>query len=174
MEEYDQDPEVDAAEPQGRPAAPGSALASLRDRRAQGLKKLFVDLPVPRYDPPIYVRFKPMAAARITAISKRFEKSKDPDKDVLANAVTLAEACIGIFQLDAGGAEVSVDVEHPNDDWPRFDTTLGGMLGIEVAQAVEAVRGLYLTDGDVIATAGKLTEWSGYTVDELEERVQGN
>lgn len=155
-----------------RPAAPGSALSSLRARRAKAREELHLDLAVPRLDPPVYVRFAPVDDGRVKAINKRFEKSKDKDRDVLINAAVLAEACRGLFEV-IDNQEVSVDDSDREGEWPRFDDQLADLLGIEAGKASDVVRALYLTDGDVIATATRVAEWSGYSMADLEER-EGN
>lgn len=169
---YDQPSDETPAVDERRPAASGSPLSSLRARRDTARQRLHLDLEVPRMDPPVYVRYSPLPHGRITAITKRFEKSKDADRDVLANAAILAEACQGIYEV-IDGREVSVDDRDRDGDWPRFDDRLAELLGITAGKASDVVRGLYLTDGDVIATASRLAEWSGYSAAELEER-EGN
>jgi hypothetical protein len=162
---------TDAA-PGRRPAAAGSVLSSLRARRDAAKKGLHLDLAVPRLDPPVYVRFAPVAQAQIDRAQKRHEKSKDVDKSVIVNAVLLADACRGVFEI-IDGEEVSVDDRDRDGDWPLFDERLAELLGADVTKAADVVRALYLTDGDVIATAEKLAEWSGYSAEDLEER-EGN
>lgn len=144
-----------------KPAAAGSALARLRDRRKAASERLHLDLAVPRYDPPIYVRFRPVTQPELESIERRFKGSKDPDKNVHRHAALLAETCVGIFERNDQGAEQGLDPDSPGV-WPRFDDALAGLLEADVDTAVDTVRALYLTDGDVIATAGRVTEWSGY------------
>lgn len=170
MTEFDAD--TDGAQREERPAAAGSQLASLRDRRAAAAKQLYLDLPVPRLEPEVFVRFAPVEQAQIDRINKRHEKSKDREKTVKINAVVLAEACRGIFEV-IDEQEVSIDPADREGDWPRFDEKLADLLGLDSTGAVDVVRGLYLTDGDVIATATKLADWSGYSITDLEER-EGN
>lgn len=155
-------------------AAPDSALAGHRARRQKSIAELFTDLVVPRYDPEIYVRFRPVVQRRIDAVNKAAEKSKDRDKSAIANAVILADACIGIFEV-VDGVEVSIDPRDPGGAWPKFDERLAEIFELPAAKkASEVVRGLYLTDGDVIGTASKLAEWSGYATDQLERDEAGN
>lgn len=125
---------------------------------------------MPRLEPPVYVRFAPVPHGRIEAINKRHEKSKDKDRDVIINAAVLAEACRGVYEVIDDQA-VSVDDTDREGEWPRFDDRLAELLGVEAGKASDVVRALYLTDGDVIATATKLGEWSGYSMADLEERT---
>lgn len=171
----DPDPS-DTDAPGQRPAAPTSALAGIRDRRQKVVAELFTDLEVPRYDPPIYVRFGPIPDTRIEALNKQTAKSKDPAKNVVANAVALAEVCLGVFEV-IDGEKVSVDPENRSSDpgdWPRFNDHLAALLGLEGAtKAADVVRGLYATDGDLLSTSGRVTEWSGYSLDGVDE-LEGN
>lgn len=150
-------------------AAPTSRLTSLRARRQAAVKELHADLEVPRLDPPVYVRFRPVTQAETETVTKRFAKSKDKDKTVLINAVLLAQACQGVFEV-IDGEEVSIDDQDRHGDWPKFDDTLAELLGVEATKASDVVRALYLTDADVISTAVKLAEWSGFNLEAIEER----
>ncbi|MDI6911482.1 hypothetical protein [Nocardioides sp.] len=152
-----------------RAAAPGSALAGLRRRREEAAAKLYLDLAVPRLDPPVYVRYKPVDQRTLDLANKRARESKDPDRLVIANAVALSHACIGVF------GEVDGQPEGNPEDWPKFDSRLRELLGLpEDASAVETVRTLYLTDGDVIAAASELAEWSGMVARRTDEEIAGN
>ena len=162
-------PELETA---GTPAAPDSRLASLRERREQALKALHIDLPVPRLDPPVYVRYGAVTQAQINAANKQFEKSKDRDRDVLTNATVLGHACQGVYE-EVDGEIVSIDPEDRHGDAPRFDERLAELLGIQSNRASDVIRALYVTDGDIIATGAKVAEFYGYTMENIEERQQG-
>lgn len=155
------------------PAATGSRLESLRDRRAKALQAAYLDLEVPRIDPPIYVRFAPVPMHRIQSANKLTEKSKDQDRIVITNAAILAGACQGVYEI-VDGTEVSIDPDDRFGDWPKFDERLAGLLGVDASKAIEVVRALYITDGDIVSTADKLAEWSGYTAEQHEREVEGN
>lgn len=153
-----------------RPAAGGSPLANLRQRREAKVAKLYMDLSVRGLEP-LVVRYRPVTAAEITRTNKRFEKSKADDVDVLINAVILSQACLGIF--DKPDATASVPT---NEAWPRFDKDLAQSLGLnpEAVQGVDVVRALYLTDGDIISTGAELSQWSGFTLSDVDRDVAGN
>lgn len=176
-----QDPTPVAGDDGELAAAPTSPLTSLRERRRKAVKALHLDIAIPRYDPPLYVRFRPVEQKRIDFHAKRFEKSKDEDRTVLANCATLAEAVIGVFEVDDEDRKVSPldpDVTDPAD-WPGFDETLAAALldedEVAPTSATEVIRrAVYFTDGDIIAHATRLAEWSGYTLAEAEELSAGN
>ncbi|HTW17083.1 MAG TPA: hypothetical protein VMF51_18275 [Nocardioides sp.] len=175
--EADQVGHGEQPEPGEAPAAPGSILDGIRARRDRAKAALFVDIKVPRYEPELWVRFKPTEQKRIDAAGEKARKSKDDHRIVNANATLLAEACIGVFEVDADGEKVSIDPADRStnpDDWPQFDKRLARLLEIPAGKAVEVVRGLYLTDGDIISTAAELGEWSGYSRDMLEQDTAGN
>lgn len=154
------------------PAAPGSVLAGLRKAREKALSALTIDLQVPRLDPPVYVRYRPIQQRELEAANKRgaeLAQAKDPDAYVTANAVVLTNACVGIFG--------TVDGKPDGDpaSWPTFDSKLADLLGLPPeASGVELVRALYLTDGDVITTADALNGWSAPAVRKLDEDIAGN
>lgn len=163
-----------SAEVGDRPAAAGSALSSLRARREAAVKKLHLDLAVPRLDPPVYVRFRPIGQAEINGINARHAKSKAKDVDVVINAVSLATACLGVFD-EVEGQLRSIDPSGDADDAPTFDERLAALLELpEGSTAVDVVRGLYLTDGDIIATGARLAQWSGYAWQDIERESEGN
>lgn len=151
-----------------RPAAFGSALADLRDRREKALRRLHLDLRIPRLDPPVYVRFKPVERPVIEDANKKAAESKDRDWAVIANAFVLAHACVGVF------GEVDGKPEGTPEDWPRF-ADLAELVDLPAAStATEVIRKLYLTDGDVIAAADRLTTWSAQVEQRTEEEFSGN
>lgn len=156
------------------PAAPGSPLASLRERREVAVSKLFTDRVVPRLEPAtVWVRYKPIPQRRIEAANKQAAASKDKDRDVIANAAVLAEACLGVFE-DLDGKLVSIDPEDRDGDWPTFNDRLAELLGVRAGKAGDIVRGLYLTDGDVISTVREVVKWSGFVDEQLERDDEGN
>lgn len=159
----------DELEPGATQAAESSVLGGLRARRERAIQKLEIDLVVPRYDPPIFVRFKVVSQARIDQVGKQTEKSKEKDRTVIANAILLADACVGVFEVDKDGAPVGDPAE-----WPCFDDQLAGILGIPWTRAQDVVRTVYVSDGDIISTAAKLGEHSGYATEMLERDPEGN
>jgi hypothetical protein len=80
---------------------------------------------------------------------------------VMANADVLVKACIAIYDLPIG--------EKPPDDlpmldipYPKFTTEeFQQAMGITVANAIDTVCALYLTEGDLILAANQLLDWSG-------------
>lgn len=160
-------------------AAEGSALSSLRQRRKEVKSRLFFDLEVPRYDPPIYVRYKPVSQQKIEDTYKRTDKLRGENRTVTTNAIILAEACVGVFEI-IDGERVSVDPEDRGGEWPKFEKRLGELLtDIEDGErpptkGSEVVRKLFFTDGDIIATAQDLATKSGYAQEQLELEPEGN
>lgn len=147
-------------------AADSSPLTGLRAARATARTKLYTDLPIPRLEG-YGVRYGIVTQRRLDQITKRFEKSKDPDRTVIVNALVLAEACQGVYEW-VDGEQVSVDPEARGAAWPKFDERLAELLHDpeqpkpRATKASDVVRDLYLTDGDLIATATELAEWNGY------------
>jgi hypothetical protein len=133
-----------------------TGLARLAEARKAALETLHLDMQVPRLDPPVVVRVRPITNAEVAAITKRFRGKTDGA--VLHNAAIIAESCLGVFGIDEDGRPV-----EDQQDWPRFDEQLAEILGMDGAStAVDVVRGLYLTDGDVASAADRVVEWSGF------------
>jgi hypothetical protein len=164
--------------------SPRTVRRGLRDRRQAAHSKLHLDRRVPRLDPPVFVRFKPLEQPTIDAAQKAIEKGKDPRRSVVANANALATACIGIYELDEQGEKRSPLIDDDRD-WTevRFDQGLAAELLTEEQResgapipdkAAAVVQMLYLTDGDIVSEAGELTEWSGYASRDGDEDWSGN
>ena len=175
MNAFDDDVDPDISEPGEIPAAPRSGLAAIRGKRAEAVKALHIDLPVQRseevFGQTVFVRCRPYTDAERKAVTKRVEKLKSKADEVAENASLLAKCTLGIFTAD--------ERDNP-DEWMRFDRELAALIldedesEVSVATAAEVVRLLYLTDGDILSSAAKLTEFSGYSLEELDEATSGN
>lgn len=188
MSDFDTDPDVGLA----TPAASGSPLAHLRGRIASWRDEAYVDLQVPRsHDPEVFVRFGTIPHAKVKAIFERQEKAgkrnKRKDWEVVANAELLADTCLGIylvldgepypFDVDAT-APVELDKLDP-DELPGFDWRAASLLPdfADVPRdriaAVDVVRALYVTDGDILATGDAVSRHCGYDPAGVRERLEG-
>jgi len=151
------------------PAAPTSGLARLRAEREKIKEELFLDLRVPRYEVPLFVRYSPVQQSTAKRVHDRAKKSNDSEASVIANAQLLAEHCVGVFEMDPQGDPIG-----DPEDWPKFDRTLAEYLGADTNRAADVVRLLFLTDGDIMATVQRLMEWSGFAGDQITEEYEGN
>lgn len=178
-EEYDVDDSPTFGEEEV-PAPASSPLGSLRERRKKRRETLKYDLRVPGYDPEVFVRFKPVAQAKLVAATKRADKSKSPDALALANAALLIDACLGVFQLDSDGTPVSIDPDnltHDEADWPKFDDRLGQLLADEgeiLGSATSVCRALYENDMALSRHTNMLLEWSQSMNEDLDREHEGN
>lgn len=155
-------------------AAPSSQLTSLRDRREQARKRAHLDLAVPGYDPPVYVRFRAVTPEVSERLQAMHDKAKATEKTLRICSAMLAEACVGVFEVDPdSGAEVSVDPDDREGRWPRFDERLAGLLGVEAGKAAAVVEALYVEKMHVLAVADELTRWSMAGDEELRRATQG-
>lgn len=153
-------------------APAGSALSRIEARRRKAAESLTLDLPVPRYDPPIYVRFRPVEPDEVEAVEKRFRGLKDKNRTVIRNAAVLVEACLGLFEKDDDGSLVGLNEDPDPATWPRFTEELAEIVGVDADTAIDTVRGTYLTGYDIVNTAVRLLEWSG--LESLAEDNSGN
>lgn len=171
----------DVSEPGQMKGARGSGLAGLRGKRAKAVEALHIDLPVQRseekYGQRVIVRYRAFTGAEADSTRKRFKKDRRDGVDVIANSVILAKCCLGIF--------TEVERDDP-DAWMKFDPELAEVLltdedGVvdqsalaDIRSSDEVVRLLYITDGDVMKTAEKLSDFSGFSLEELDEDSAGN
>ncbi|MGX9348159.1 hypothetical protein [Microbacterium sp. KNMS] len=151
------------------PAAPSSPLAGLRAERERIEAELHLDLRVPRWEIPVYVRYRSPEQDEIKRINSNAEKAKDKDGQ-FAEAILLAQCCLGVFQRDENGKPIG----EPGD-WPKFDGDLAEMLGKPgLERSVAVVRALFFTDGDIMAQAATLTRWAGFAEAQAIEEYEGN
>jgi hypothetical protein len=180
-------PETD---PQPVAAVAGSPLINLRAIRASKLAKLYLDLPVPRWDEgdspidQLVVRYRPLnSTAAINAVQKR-QASKAEDWVALANADQLISACVGVyirvadrcFTLAPGSVTTGGDASWVEWDPQTGDPAeligfagehapdLAAALGLDLAdarsKAVALVNAIYFTDGDMGLACQELAIWS--------------
>jgi hypothetical protein len=160
-------------------------LLSLKKRRQDLVEKLHIDLKVPRWGddgstPEIFVRYGPVDSSRLEkAVDVRRKINKD-EWSILANADILTISCLGVYACLDGNYEnkYSLDpahTEHPSTDprdWTKFDERLRENLGFTPGTAptsADICRTLYLTDGDLLAAATELFEWSSISTEKLDE-----
>jgi hypothetical protein len=147
-------------------------LASLRDRRKAIMDDMFIDIKVPRWnEPEIYVRFRPISAVTLNKKVENRRKQGGEMWSIMVNADILVDACIGIYGVMDGDIDkkFSLRLNDPTGEWTKFDSVLAEAFGMEAVRATDVVMALYLTEGDLIATANKLFEWSGIASNEADE-----
>jgi len=145
-------------------------LASLKNRRTEILNELYLDVKVPRWkDPEIFIRFKPVSATRLSKVLEKRRKAGGEDWAILANADMMIDSCIGVYAVVEGDEKLSLRPNDPKGDWTKFDADLGDALGVEQKLATAVVRGLFLTEGDLLEAANKLFAWSGISGQEADE-----
>jgi hypothetical protein len=154
-----------------------SVLGHLKERREQIKQSATTDLPVERWtDPEIFVRFKPVDHGIIRAGGNRVESAQPKDKariEVEVNSDVLIRGCVGVFAR-INGKEYSLRPGDPRGDWTKFDADLAENLGLnEDSTAREVVKALYIFDGDIMSTAAKVAEFSGYRDKIADEEVSG-
>jgi len=149
-----------------------SPLASLKNRRQQIIDELFLDIKVPRWnDPEIFVRFRPVSATRLNKVIEKRRKAGGEDWSILANADMMIDSCIGIYAVVDGDRDnkLSLRPGDPKGEWTKFDADLGEAIGVDVKLATAVVRGLFLTEGDLIEASNQLFNWSGISSQEADE-----
>ncbi len=153
-------------------------MLSLRNRREELVKYLYIDLQVPRWEnPQVWVRYKPFITSGVENSYEKFKE--DAEATVRSQADILVNCCVGVYATlpDVLGADgkplkFTLDPKYPHDDppvvgdpessWTKFDERLAINLGVEgvVKAAVEICRKVYLTDGDLLDAAVRVVEFS--------------
>lgn len=175
---YDDPPEVIGA-PEAGPrkieASDTSSMGSLRDRLRQAKEERRLPKWVLAPDegtPGILVEYRPIDWEELEAIRKANGKGKGRKADTAALLTAcdiLIRCCLGIYTAHD-------DDPDERDEWRPLTTDepttygspeLSAFLsdptrGVEVRTARQAVRGLYATDGDVMAAADEVVKFSGY------------
>ena len=150
------------------PAVPeGSAFATLRAERANAAEKVHLELRVPRWETPVFVRYKAPEKKRIQSILNAAQKKRD--HSVTPEAVLLAENCIGVYEKDPDGNPIG----NP-DEWPRFDEALAAYLGVDAKRAVDVVKALFVTEGDITRHSAELMTWAGFATGDVDDLYSGN
>jgi hypothetical protein len=157
--------------------APLSILGSLRERRAQILEEQILPLAVPRWDDPkIVVKYKPVDHAIIRGIERQVDAAPKKDRakvELNGNCDVLIRACTAVVAV-LDDEEYSLRLNDPHGEPTIFDRDLGANLGLEPhATAREIVKALYITDGDILAAASAIGEFSGYRNQEADDGVSG-
>jgi hypothetical protein len=155
---------------------PTSILAGFTDRLRKFREEIHVDLEVPRYREefgfPVFVRYVPTEQARVEKfVERRLPKPGEdsPEVTLKLNADVLAACCRGIFTVLPNGERMGLDAGDPGHFHTFSDPRLGELLpprsvnGVPVTtvNAVELVRRLYITDGDLNGAADALGAFSG-------------
>lgn len=157
------------------PAATGSPLSGLRQRRAEARKRAHLDVVVPGYEPAVFVRFRALTPEELERIRARHAKAKATEQALRVNSAVLATSCVGVFELDPEtGEEVSVDPEDRYGSWPRFDTRLASILGVEADNADATVRALYLEPMHILSVGDEVATWSTGRDQELRRTESGD
>lgn len=165
----------------GRGAGGTSVLGSLKARREEVLNAQILDLPVPRWDnPEIIVRYKPVEHGFIRRAqdqAKKAPKAKEYEAEVDGNADILIRGCVAVVAV-IDGKEYSLRPGDEEGEPTTFDADLAENLGItgdngKAPTARQVVRGLFITQGDILSAASSVVEFSGYRETEADAAVTG-
>lgn len=121
----------------------------------------------------IFVRFEPVEQAAIDEANAWIRKNqKVRDRQVIAEARVIADACRGVLEL-VDGHKVSVDSNDRGGDPPQIGPELAQLLGMDEPNplSTDIVRALYVHDGPLRATYLRLTEKSGFVPIPLDDEV---
>lgn len=170
-----QPPPISAPEPIDRPGI----LGDLAARRQEILTAQVWTHWVPRWEEPrVKIRCRPVEhqfLKKAALLQERGSKSQDPKKtaetELDTNADILINACIEIVAVLPDGQETGLG---PNGARTRFDQDAAVSLGMPPEVGSRAVcRALFIADGDMLAAARALGEWSGYREEDTDQDLEG-
>lgn len=154
-------------------------LGMLEQRRNEIANKQVLALEVPRWtSPKLVVRYGPVDHTILKRGANILERAvkdgdvvKQANTEIDTNADILINSCIEIVAVLPNGEEIGVG---PNGKRTRFDQDMAISLGMPESSTSRAVcKFLYITSGDILLTAKKLGEWSGYRENAVEEAITG-
>ena len=90
------------------------------------------------------------------------------------NCDILVRACQGIYAIEDGDftTKYSLRTGDERGEWTKFDSDLAHSLmdeGAQNAKAVNVVRELYITDGDIVSAAQQVITFSGQSSERIAE-----
>jgi len=158
----------------GESVAPRTPMFDLKARAREIRDNLHLVLQVPRWkEPDVFVKFKPVASEEFAATQGKRERDGGPGWVLLSYCDAIADSCEEVYFCHPDDADLphaerqkfSMTTGDPYGPKTRFDHNLAEALGLIIApddpnKIAAIVRGLYLTDGDIIAAAGDLLDWS--------------
>jgi hypothetical protein len=155
--------------------SPLSVLGNLKSRREDIKQGEHIDLPVPRWDTPrLVVRYGPIDHDSFKRMSGMIDRAPDKVRskaEVDGNCDILIKACKGVYAV-VNGERYSLRTGDHEGEWTKFDDDLADNLGCGHS-AREVVKALYITDGDILSTASKIAEFSGYREQEADDSIVG-
>lgn len=159
-------PPQPATAPQEQVQAPvGSPLASLREKAAQARSAAVNKVPVPRMDP-IVLHLRPVKAEELTDIYERRKKAPVKEQMLLVSCDILVACCTGIYEQGPAGEDgqptysASGQYLQAPPGAPLTFATLG--MAEDGTKAVDEVKALFVTDGDLISASEGHVLWSGF------------
>lgn len=168
-----------------QPFDPRSVLGRLAQRRQEVAEDQVLTIPVPRWsDPTVKVRYGLLDSDTLDKGRQALEKAQKnkgkgnrvAEANLNANIDILVAACQAVFaELDELPEETfSMRIDDENGQPTLFDPDLAAALALhDGATARQVVKALFISDGDIMAHASEVVEWSGYKRAEMAEAGLG-
>lgn len=141
----------------------GNLLANLREKRKEISEARHLDLEIPGYDGELIARYVPVEWDEVKKIGEKLNKSKNPRRELYAQADVLARCCDQILVRVKGKLKSMGDV-FPELGVERiaFDPNLAQALDFEInshSPARSAVLQAFNNDMAVSAQHTEVMEW---------------
>jgi hypothetical protein len=159
-----------------------SPFDGLLAKLAKAREELTLDLEVPRWHDEfgfrVVVRYAPLTPGYVTGVAQKFAKATDAERMVLVHAQCLVHCCRGVYLVEDDGTKLAFNSDNPDGPWPRFDGESGADLARTIGanpeaslggSAIDVVKRLYFTEGDLLLAANELAVWSGETNERTEQ-----
>ena len=141
----------------------GTLLSSLRDKRNKIGSERHLELEIPGYDGELVVRYQPIPWEEAKRITERLENSKNPRKELYAQADVLIRACEEVLaRVEGKLVPLSTVFPEVGGEPIKFDSRLAKALGFEVVNGSEgrsAVLGAFNNDLAVSKQQQDVMEW---------------
>jgi len=141
----------------------GTLLSSLREKRNKIGSERHLELEIPGYDGELVVRYQPIPWEEAKRITERLENSKNPRKELYAQADVLIRACEEILaRVEGKLVPLSTVFPEVGAEPIGFDARLAKALGFDVVNGSEgrsAVLGAFNNDLAVSKQQADVMEW---------------
>lgn len=144
-------------------------LEHLRARREAIMENTTVDMDIPGYDGELVARYRRSADLwdEMKKAAKKFEKSKNPRKELLSQCDLLSMCCDGMFIRQGGtlrplnelAKEQKLDLGGDLDEPIGYDKRLAAFFGVDASTAREVVLRVFANDMAVSGHHGELYRW---------------
>lgn len=163
MTQHHSNPTQEPEEIEETPTSDSTLLADLRKKRSEISEARHLDLAIPGYDDELYARYIPVDWDEVKKVADKLEKSKNPRKELYAQADVLARTCEQVL-VRVKDKLLPLQSAFPElgEEPIKFDDRLAKALGFEInshSPARSAVLQTFNNDMALSAQHTAVMEW---------------